>query len=853
MLTSIPDRVANRLEGRVPAELLPSVYYPRLVAAALSVVSADARAFLREVGGPARGWAEGWIGGGRGCGDAECARSSVSSAHGSGGAGHDGEVVEGWRRTSAAATCAAVGELLGKLCVAGKARAVAVALLHLALQDLCAGGAGGSVAGGGSGEDGKVRGPEESVVSFLATAATDEKTAVTDAVERVGSSVGCVVGREVLRCVATKALESLLAALINAEAVPCHASSGAAAARGQSKVGRARIAVGGVHVVGAGCVRAELVALVSQIRDRWDVHEVLHTRFLTERTLSERARSRLFSLLLAVDVIERQTLAEPRRLEASWGDTGDSTSQERGLRVAARRLAQVFADESFAKCGGDAQQDHVCGLLVRCLLHLGETSVLVCHCTPALPRCSITGCSLLGSGARHVMCEQTACNRWNAPGHAHAGEAQGSRALHACTHSRRVLCAGKEDLEASSVIPSILQAVQVRLHSPIASARKRAMLLAQVFAFVVDPDNPLQFEDFHSDDEEEVNAGKEAAEVYGPALPGHAVAGEGGAVQSAAGAGKGNALGNTAGARAGDKGGAPLVGAQAAGKQRTRRRKQLAVEDPDQLMVSSESDSDGNGSEEEDGEEEDSADEGQGDGVAALGGLHLNTSGGAGPDGGRGRGQGAASEDETDSDGDEESDDGLVPYEMDDDEEEEDSGRPGEAGPDEDDDGGPLRIGEGRVPLPSTLRQCLSGLRSNSADEVEAAVFALPDLAEQSPDLSGEICCEVALTLLRLEDRIAMDDFVGRRHRGLVALACADPKQVALGFSQAVWYAPFAAILRLPLSWRMGAASCAREPEHAPCLCALLSAHSGCARAADRRACPMLLLTPRVVCRRPRV
>jgi hypothetical protein len=70
---------------------------------------------------------------------------------------------------------------------------------------------------------------------------------------------------------------------------------------------------------------------------------------------------------------------------------------------------------------------------------------------------------------------------------------------------------------------------------------------------------------------------------------------------------------------------------------------------------------------------------------------------------------------------------------------------------------------------------------------VEAAVFALPDLTAQSQDLSGEICCEVALTLLRLEDRIAMDDFVGRRHRGLVALACADPKQVALRFSQAVW------------------------------------------------------------------
>ena len=38
---------------------------------------------------------------------------------------------------------------------------------------------------------------------------------------------------------------------------------------------------------------------------------------------------------------------------------------------------------------------------------------------------------------------------------------------------------GKRDVEASSVIPSILEAVQVRLQLPAAAARKRAMLLAQ--------------------------------------------------------------------------------------------------------------------------------------------------------------------------------------------------------------------------------------------------------------------------------------------------------------------------------------------------------------------------------------
>ncbi len=350
---------------------------------------------------------------------------------------------------------------------------------------------------------------------------------------------------------------------------------------------------------------------------------------------------------------------------------------------------------------------------------------------------------------------------------------------------RACACAGKEDLEAASVIPSILQAVQVRLHSPITSARKRAMLLAQVFAFVVDPGNPLQFEDFHSDDEVEADAGKVADVFYGPVLPGDA-AGEGGGGQGGEGQSSSTAAGGVAEARAGCKGAASLVGAQAAVKKSTRRKKELAVKDPDELMVSSESDSESDGSEQEDGEEEDSADEDQGAGGAAVGGLDLKKSGDVGSSGGQRRGRAAASEDETDTD-DEESDDGLVPYEMDDDEDHDERDRPGEAGSDEENDGGPVRIGEGRVPLPTSLRQCLSGLRSNNADDVEAAVFALPDLTAQSQDLSGEICCEVALTLLRLEDRIAMDDFVGRRHRGLVALACADPKQVALRFSKAVW------------------------------------------------------------------
>ncbi len=354
----------------MPGELQPSFYYPRLVASALSVVSADANAFLREAGAQAHGWVERWIGCSHVCANVEYVHSSVSLAHDSGGGGQDPGGVEGLRCKTAAAACEVVGQLLGKLCVSGKARAVAVALLALATEGRSTCDAGGGMATGGSWERDKVRGAGESVVSFLAAAAAEEKTAVVCAVERVGGAVGCVVGREVLRCVPTYALESLLAALINVDEVSWHESAGSTAARGQSNVGRVRIGVGGVRVVGGGVVRAELVALVSQIvRERWDVLEVLHSRFLTERTLSERVRARLFSLLLAVDVLESKTDAgRGQEEEAEWGD---ARGQERGMRVAARRLAQVFADEQFAKCGGDAQQDHVCGLLVRCLLHLG--------------------------------------------------------------------------------------------------------------------------------------------------------------------------------------------------------------------------------------------------------------------------------------------------------------------------------------------------------------------------------------------------------------------------------------------------------------------------------------------------
>ena len=292
----------------------------------------------------------------------------------------------------------------------------------------------------------------------------------------------------------------------------------------------------------------------------------------------------------------------------------------------------------------------------------------------------------------------------------------------------------------------------------------------QVFAFSVNPENPLQFEDFHSDsDGPDDNGAPEAgAGAYGPLLLGEA-RGSGGTAASGG--------GDVAGVK--KAGGAGGEGGRRAGSGRGRAaRRRLVADDPDAPVVSSDSGSDDGEEDGCDSEASETSDceapaargEGCASGRRAGGGVHA----GADDD-----------TDDGDGDEDEESDDGLVAYEMDDgDSEEEEKGvADGEEG-----DGGTLRIGQGRVALPTTLRQCLAGIRSSNADEVEAAVWALPELAARSPDLAGEICCEMALALLRLEDRIAMDDFVGRRHRGLVALACADPKQVALGLSQAVWY-----------------------------------------------------------------
>lgn len=299
-------------------------------------------------------------------------------------------------------------------------------------------------------------------------------------------------------------------------------------------------------------------------------------------------------------------------------------------------------------------------------------------------------------------------------------------------------------------------------------------LRCQVFARVVDPENPVQFEELYSDEDETADDARPDPGVreYGPFLPEKGGSEEAGICRASASA-DGVAVAKTGGcgSRAAARGG---------GQVRARRRR-LAVDDPDELMVSSDGDS-GDEGEEEEGDASEASDDDEEEAPQADAGWQ-----GRGSAGALRGGQGArASEADAADDSEEtESDDGLVAYEMDD-SDSDDQGQGSEG--DDDEEGGAGRIGRGRVPLPTTLQQCLAGLRSSNADEVEAAVWALPELASRSPDLSGEICCEVAAVLLRLEDRIAMDDFATRRHRGLVALACADPTHVAPRLSQAVWY-----------------------------------------------------------------
>ena len=176
MVVSMPDRVANRLQGRVPPEYQPTLYLSNLISTALSAVTSDATAVFRgvgveEVGGEADGWVRWWIGSARDVSVAKSLSTFSMGGYGSVGGEVGGERAsgEGMRQNAALGMCVAVGELLGKISISGKARAVAAALLELSARERTY-----SEEGGRSGR----RGKGESIVAFLAAAAAEEKIAV---------------------------------------------------------------------------------------------------------------------------------------------------------------------------------------------------------------------------------------------------------------------------------------------------------------------------------------------------------------------------------------------------------------------------------------------------------------------------------------------------------------------------------------------------------------------------------------------------------------------------------------------------------------------------------------------------
>lgn len=123
VLVSMPDRIANRLQGRLPPEFQPSVYYSNLVSAALACVKSDAMALLREVGGAQgrgdtrRDWVSCWIGVDQVFEDSQQPPSTNEDRDGRGE-----RVGQGLRQRMSQGLCAAVAELLGKISISGKSR-----------------------------------------------------------------------------------------------------------------------------------------------------------------------------------------------------------------------------------------------------------------------------------------------------------------------------------------------------------------------------------------------------------------------------------------------------------------------------------------------------------------------------------------------------------------------------------------------------------------------------------------------------------------------------------------------------------------------------------------------------------
>jgi hypothetical protein len=67
------------------------------------------------------------------------------------------------------------------------------------------------------------------------------------------------------------------------------------------------------------------------------------------------------------------------------------------------------------------------------------------------------------------------------------------------------------------------------------------------------------------------------------------------------------------------------------------------------------------------------------------------------------------------------------------------------------------------------MNTCTHKRRSQNADQVEAALFAVVDVVSRGSDLRGELCADISSALLRVEECYAIHNFAARRHDGVYA------------------------------------------------------------------------------------
>ncbi|EKX39182.1 hypothetical protein GUITHDRAFT_114610 [Guillardia theta CCMP2712] len=242
-------------------------------------------------------------------------------------------------------------------------------------------------------------------------------------------------------------------------------------------------------------------------------------------------------------------------------------------------------------------------------------------------------------------------------------------------HQSRHAMGGRAAIEEAQVVTFVLEAIQLRLAGHVDWMRRHGMQLAEQFSIIWNPDNPIKFEE---DEASSLPHAQDASEPHQDERKGR----------------------NGSISQGQPNDGEVTVEEDKEKKKKTRpkrrrqqtsgRRKWQACQDPDRIILSSASESES----EEEGGSDSCTDEEEAGGPAARA-SHLI------------------------DDGDSDSDDGLVPYQVEESELENCFAR--QAAVEERDvesDLVPLRYGEGRVSLPTNLRQCLRGLTSQNPDEV---------------------------------------------------------------------------------------------------------------------------------------